>query len=314
MKIAALGLASWDRLLLIDRHPAPGEQSIVLEEIAAPGGTTTNTCVALARLGAAVRVVTAIGDDAEGTLVRRGLEAAGVDTAWTVVRAGERTDRATVLVSREPPDRTILWHAGAQLRKGDRLDIPAIFGHDIVLFDLPDPPLLRFLTDLPAHVAPRTRLLGTANYLADPAIPDRLELALRHDVFVGSEQNIQTVVGENDPTAALDKLQESITGANLRAAVVTAGVRGCTIVTASGRWRVPAFPVEAVDPTGAGDAFLAGIAWGMARFWPWPETARFASAMGALATLALGAQTSLPTLAEVEAVLRARGEEVGPPG
>ena len=312
MRVAAIGLASWDRLLVIDRYPASGEQSTVLEELAAPGGTTTNTCVALACLGATVKVVTALGDDAEGALVRTGLEAAGVDMSWSVVRPGERTDQATVLVSREPPDRTILWHPGAQVRKGDRLDIPAIFGHDIVLLDLCDPPLLRFLTDLPAHVSPRTRLLGTANYLADPAIPDRLELALRHDVFVGSEKDIRDVVGAPDTAIALDALQERIAGANLRAAIVTAGVRGCTVVTENERWRIPAFAVDAVDPTGAGDAFLAGIAWGMARFWPWPETARFATAMGALATRALGAQAGLPTLPEVEAFLAVRGEGVAP--
>jgi len=303
VKVAALGLASWDRLLVIDRHPAPGEQATVLEEVVAPGGTTTNTCVALARLGAAVKAVTAVGDDAEGELVRRGLEAAGIDLSWSVVRRGERTNRATVLVGGEPPDRTILWRPGAQIRKGDRLDVPALFAHDVVLLDLPYPPLLRFLTDLPAHVAPRTRLLGAANYLADPAIPDRLELALRHDVFVGSEQDIRAVVGETETEAALDTLQARITGANLRAAVVTAGTRGCTVLTGAERWHVPAFAVDAVDPTGAGDAFLAGIAWGMARFWPWPETARFAAAMGALATRALGAQAGLPTLAEVQAFL-----------
>lgn len=303
--VAAIGLASWDRLLVIDHHPAPGEQAIVLEEFDAPGGTTTNTCVALARLGATVKVVTAFGEDAEGTSVRRGLEEVGVDTTWSLVRPGERTDRATVLISRDPPDRTILWHPGAQIRKGDRLDIPTIFAHDVVLLDLTDPPLLRFLTDLPAHVAPRTRLLGTANYLVDAAIPDRLELALRHDVFVGSEQDIRAVVAESTSAAALATLQTSMTGANLRAAIITAGVRGCTIITATERWQVPAFPTVAIDPTGAGDAFLAGIAWGMARMWPWPETARFAAAMGALATRAIGAQSSLPSLSEVEALLAA---------
>ena len=313
MRVVALGLASWDRLLVIDRHPAPGEQSTILDEIAAPGGTTTNTCVALARLGATAKVITALGDDPEGALVRQRLEADGVDTAWSIVRPGERTDGATVLVSREPPDRTILWRPGAQIRKGDRLDIPAIFGHDVVLLDTPDVPLVRFLTDLPAHVAPRTRLLGTANYLADPAIPDRLELARRHDVFVGSAKDVRLVVDAPDTDSALARLQTRITGANLRAAVVTAGARGCTVVTETERWRMPAFTIDAIDPTGAGDAFLAGVAWGMGHRWPWPATARFASAMGALATRALGAQASLPTLAEVEAFLAAHSEVVASP-
>lgn len=307
-RIAALGLCSWDRLLVVDHHPTPRQQAIVQREITAPGGTTTNTCVQLARLGAAVTAMTAVGDDAEGAAVLAGLRAEGVDPAWSPVRPGEQTDRATVLVTLDPFDRTIIWHPGATLRKGDRLDIYALFAHDVVILDFTDVPLLRFLTDLPAHFAPRTRLLGSLNYVCDPAIPDRLELALRHDCLVGAEHDLLLLTGLDDPEAAIGLLRESMVGANLRAAAITAGVRGSTIVTADERWQIPAFPVAAVDPTGAGDAYLAGIAWGMARRWEWPRTGRFAAALGALATRALGAQTAYATLPEVAEFLRAAGE------
>jgi sugar/nucleoside kinase (ribokinase family) len=66
---------------------------------------------------------------------------------------------------------------------------------------------------------------------------------------------------------------------------------------------IPAFAVDVVDPTGAGDAFAAGVAWGMAQRWPWVEVGRFANAVGPLACRALGAQASLPSLADVEALL-----------
>lgn len=304
-RIAALGLTSWDTLLLTDRQPAPVEQAVVREEIAAPGGTTTNSCVALARLGARVTCMTAVGDDRERDLVFAALTAEGIDLSWSVTRPGERTDRATVIVSDDPPDRSIIWHPGAQLRKGDRIDIYALFGHDVVILDFTDPALWRFLTDLPAHFAPRTRLLGGLNYLADRALPDRLELALRLDCLVGSLHDLAIVTGEESGEAAIASIQRAMRGSNLRAAAVTSGARGSIVVTNEDRWEIPAFPVATVDATGAGDAYLAGIAWGMAHRWTWPETGRFASAVGALATRAAGAQASLPTLAEVEALLAA---------
>ena len=65
---------------------------------------------------------------------------------------------------------------------------------------------------------------------------------------------------------------------------------------------VPAFSVDVVDPTGAGDAFAAGVAWGMAQRWPWPEVGRFANAVGALACCS-SAQASLPSLKDVEALM-----------
>ena len=311
-RVALLGCASWDRLLLLDRHPVPGDQALVLGELSAPGGTTTNSAVALARLGAEVRIVTAVGDDAEGRLLRAALEAEGVDCGWIVVRAGERTDLATVLVADDPPDRTILWHQGAQVVKGDRLDIAALFAHDLVVVDLPDIPLTAFLTDLPAHTEPRARLLGTLTYLADAEPRLGLELALRCDAVVGCQRDLETLTETDALGPAVARLQQGMRTANLRTAVVTRGAAGCLLIEADSVSSHPAYLVEAVDPTGAGDAFAAGTAFGMACRWPWPRTVRLANAVGAISVGALGAQTALPSLAQAEAFLAARDPEVPP--
>ena len=305
-RVACVGVASWDRLLAVDRYPAAGEQAIVREEVSAPGGTTTNTAVALARLGTRVHVATAVGGDAEGVAIRDALAAEGVDTAWLAIRPDQRTDLATIVVSDDPPDRTIYWHQGAQLVRGDRLDVEGLFGHDVVVLDVVDAPLRRFLLDLPAHTVPRARLLGPLNYLADPNLPDAFDLALRHDVVVGSERDLLRLTGTwtlGDGTTAL---QHRMRGANLRAAVVTRGAAGCRIVSREEAWQLPAFSVPVVDSTGAGDAFTAGVAYGLALRWDWPRIGRFANAMGALAIGGLGAQASLPRLADVEDLLRRR--------
>jgi sugar/nucleoside kinase (ribokinase family) len=302
-RVAAIGTASWDRLLEVSRYPAIGEQASVQAELSAAGGTTTNTAVALARLGSRVSIAAAIGDDPEGGSIRRTLESGGIDISALRVHPGQRTSLATIVVSHAPLDRTIFWREGAQLARGDRLDIATLYGHDVVVVDVADLPLRRFLLDLPAHTIPRARLLGPLTYLADPDIPDALDLALRHDVLVGSERDLLVATGTWTLSDAMSALQARMSGQTLRAVAVTRGAAGCRLFTANERWQIPAFSVPVVDPTGAGDAFVAGVGYGMALNWDWPRIGRFANAVGALTTRSLGAQASLPTLAEVEALI-----------
>jgi ribokinase len=302
-RIACVGLASWDRLIAVPAYPEAGGQADVLAEVSAPGGTTTNTAVALSRLGAQVAIAAAIGDDERGAWVRQGLEAEGIDTAGLIIKQGQITDLATVIVSREPLDRTIFWEQGAQLVRHDKLDIAGLFGADVLILDVADTPLRRFLLDLPAHTVPTCRMLGPLTYLANGDLTDAFELALRHDVIVSNERDLLDVTGTWTLSDAVTALQHRMPGNNLRAALVTRGAEGCLVVTETERLRVPAFGIDVIDPTGAGDAFVAGVAWGMAKRWPWFEIGRFANAVGGLACCALGAQVSLPTLAEVEVLL-----------
>jgi sugar/nucleoside kinase (ribokinase family) len=307
--IACIGVSDWDRLIAISDYPEAGGFASVLEEVSAPGGPTTNTAVALSRLGARVVLASAVGDDKRGDLVRQNLEAAGVDTRGLTVKPAQVTTLATVIVSRNPLDRTIFVETGAQLVRGDQLDVTGLFGGDVLVLDVADVSLRRFLLDLPSHTVPTTRILGPLTYLAHKSLSDAFDLALRHDVIVSNEPDLLDVTGTwtlSDATAAM---QHRMRGENLRAALITRGGEGCRVVTETTSVNVPAFGVDVVDPTGAGDAFVAGVAWGMAQRWRWPEVGRFANAVGALACCSLGAQASLPSLEDVEALM-----ESSPPG
>jgi ribokinase len=301
--IVCIGVSDWDRLIAIADYPEAGGFARVLEEVSAPGGPTTNTAVALSRLGARVGLASAVGADERGQLVLRSLKAAGIDTRWITVKPELVTTLATVIVSRNPLDRTIFVETGAQLARGDQLDVAGLFGGDVLVLDVADVSLRRFLLDLPSHTVPTTRLLGPLTYLAHKSLTDAFDLALRHDVIVSNEPDLLDVTGTwtlSDATAAI---QHRMRGENLRAALITRAGEGCRVVTETKSLNIPAFSVDVVDPTGAGDAFLAGVAWGMAQRWPWPEVGRFANAVGALACCSLGAQASLPSLQDVEKLL-----------
>ena len=132
---------------------------------------------------------------------------------------------------------------------------------------------------------------------------DAFDIGLQHDAIVSNEPDLLDVTGTWTLSDATKALQHRMRGANLRAALITRGAEGCRVVTETESRNIPAFSVDVIDPTGAGDAFAAGVAWGMAQRWPWPDVGRFANAVGALACCSLGAQASLPTLDEVETLL-----------
>jgi sugar/nucleoside kinase (ribokinase family) len=309
-RIAAVGLASWDRIIQVDHYPAAGRYAIVEATASLPGGTTSNSAVTLARLGSTVSLAARIGDDAEGVSLRDTLDREGVTTDWLRTVPGSATDGATVIVSSVPRDRTIYWHQGARLVRGDRLDISGIFGHDVVLLDVDDAPLCRFLVDLPAHTLPTARILGTLTYLVDQSLPDAFEIALRYDVLIGNRRDLLALTGQPTLDDAIAHVQSAMPGANLRAGVVTCGADGATAFTRSERWDAAAFPIDVVDTTGAGDAFAGAVAYAMACRWDWPQVIRFANAVAALSTRSLGAQTSLPTWEEVAELLNRHADSL----
>src|SRR4051794_26389409 len=121
--ISCIGVSDWDRLIAISDYPEAGGFARGLEEGSAPGGPTTNTAVALSRLGARVGLASAVGADERGQLVLHSLETAGIDTRWITTKPERVTTLATVIISRNPLDRTIFVETGAQLARGDQLDV-----------------------------------------------------------------------------------------------------------------------------------------------------------------------------------------------
>lgn len=300
--IALIGLIDHDRILHLDRLPDPGGSAVISRVTEAPGGTTANTAVALARLGEQVTLRAVVGDDPEGRELVDGLAREGIDTS-TITVAAEPTDSSWILLDTGTGERTILWRKGAAIRKGDRLDIHAIFDHDVVVLDMADEPLRRFLTDLPAHTRPDVRLLGPITYIVDNAEPDAVEVAFRFDTITGTRRQYYDLLDVGSEGELIEVAQRRMTGSQLRCAVVTLGADGCLWITEEDHGYVEGFRVGTRDTIGAGDAFAAGLAWGMARRLGWPETCRFANAVGALSTRAIGAQTALPTLEEARELL-----------
>ncbi len=307
-RVAAIGMVSWDRIIVTDSYPAAGSYAVVRQVLEQSGGTTANTAHALARLGVNTSFVSVVGDDAEGRILRNVLEESGCDCRYVKVRDGEPSDSGIIVVSGAGGslDRTIFWQQGARLMHGDALPINELFAHDLVILDVDDPRLRRFVVDLPMHVSPRTRILGTLTYLVEISPNDGLDVALRHDYLVGNQTELKYLTGQSDAYAAVQTLQSRMGYADTRLAAITLGAQGCIVASPTSLVTVPAFEVDAVDTTGAGDAFAAGVTLGILERLPPEGIGTLGNAMGALSIRKLGARSSLPDRVELDALLATR--------
>lgn len=308
--IGMVGISSWDTILAIDEYPDPGGFAIVASTLELPGGTTSNSAAAAARLGARVDLISAVGDDPTGARLIEMIAGSGVDTSRVRMDPLEPTDQTTVISSASPPNRTIFWHAGAIPRMGDRIDVDHLFTRDLVLLDSVDPALRRFLTDLPVHTYPDVKILVPMTYAVDFPGRDELDSVVRCDALVGSETELCQLTGTDSWPAAIPALQERMRVSNLRCAAITLGADGAMAFDANSVFSVSALPVDVVDTTGAGDAFAGAFAFALACRMDLPEALELANCVAGLSTRALGAQTGLPTIEEAVAALRDASNQV----
>jgi ribokinase len=279
-RITVVGSINLDLVAFCERLPRPGETLTDAELERVPGGKGANQAVAAARLGADVRFVGCVGDDEHGRLARAGLEEAGVDLSALRVAAGEPTGVALILVDRGGENQIVVAPgANRRLRPDDVETRDA----DAVLCQLEIP------LETVARAAERADGMFCLN--AAPARGVPLETLERCDLVVAN-------------SFELDALGSSPLGGLF---ALTLGSDGALLL-ADGEEVARATPptVTAVDGTAAGDAFCACLVVSLLEERPREEALRRACAAGALAASRPRAQPSLPTAAEVDAIL-ARG-------
>ncbi len=293
--VVVVGSLNMDLVVPVARHPKPGETIIGGNLQRFPGGKGANQAVAAARLGGRVRMVGRVGADAYGAELKRGLEAEGIETA-DVAEIDAPTGVALISVSEDGQNAIIVSPgANARLRPED-LSPEGFAGAQVVVLQLETP------LETVQRAAELGREAGARVLLnAAPAreLPDELLEAL--DVLVVNEFEAAQVAGEEEP----ESMEEALSLARQLAqrvpvVVVTLGARGLVWAGAEGEGYLPAFEVQAVDTTAAGDAFVGGLAAALAAGEPFAAALRFGSAAGALAATRPGAQPSLPRKSEVE--------------
>lgn len=296
--IVVVGSINADLNLRVERHPGPGETLIGADGSVTPGGKGANQAVAARRLGAEVRMVGAVGDDAHAGAALSLLEECGVGVDTVSTSPGTPTGLAVVTVD-EHGENTIVVVPGANTT----VDSAAVGAHAALLEDAD---IVVLQGEIPrSGIEAAARLCG-GRVILNPAPVLELDAEVLHraDPLVVNEHEAGLVLGllapgKDVPEDAGNMLQ-ALRRAGIGSLVLTLGGEGALVLPAGATEvvPVPASPVAAVDTTGAGDAFIGALAAHLLKCDDLVEAALFAARVGAFAVRSEGAQPSYPYMTD----------------
>lgn len=299
-RILCIGHAAFDRIFRVNRLPSGPTKMRALEFIETGGGMAANAAVAIARLGGTVELWSRVGDDDVGVRIKSGLEAEGVDTRYVASFEDVRSSTSAIIVD-DAGERVIVGARDVQMPSSTSwLPLERVKEADLVLADV------RWLEAVRTVFA-QARAHNIATVLdvdlgAREALPDLLALT---DYAIFSKPALADFLPDLELKAGLDRAMLH----GVRHAGVTLGQRGYVWRDQLGGGEIPAFAVDAVDTTGAGDAFHGVFAQMLAERRAVDECARFAAAAAALKCTRLGSRAGLPNRTTLERFLAAATAE-----
>lgn len=295
--VIVIGSVNNDVTVMTPRLPRAGETVVGTRHFIGPGGKGANQAVAVARLGGKVGLVAVVGADELGESMREGLGEEGVDVSAVGIDPGASTGIAVITVD-SAAENTIVVSPGAnQLLTPDVIasNSVAISGARVVIAQL----------EVPVEAVLAAAELSTGIFCLNPAPAQTLpsELLERVDVLIPNRPEFSVLAGRDEIIGTADVPAAARAIRPNGSTVVTLGKDGAVLVTGESAEMYEALPVEAVDPTGAGDAFCGALAYSLSRGDEIEEAVAFSIVAGGLAVTRPGAQAGMPTLAEVEALL-----------
>src|ERR1043165_5838890 len=297
--VVGVGLNATDTMLIVPHFPAYAGKVPFLEEVLCPGGQVASAMVACARLGLRTKYIGAIGDDERGRIQIESLQGTGINLDHVQIRKGCANQSAYIIIDRSTGERTVLWRRDDCLRIDPNQIAPEqitcarllhIDGHD---------------TAAVAHAAAIARRHGIPVTVDVDTIYHGFDRVLPNvDYLVASSEFPTAWTGVNDPFTALESLQQEY---GMKVAAMTLGAHGA-LAREGGRFHYsPAFVVNCMDTTGAGDVFHGAFCYAVLQGLPIGEALEFSNAMAALNCTALGARGGIHTLEDVRTLI-ARAE------
>jgi sulfofructose kinase len=289
--VLCVGHACYDLVFAIDHHPDADEKTVAQKFISCGGGPAANAAVTVSRLGLKSAFAGYLGNDFFGQRHLEEFNQAAVNTDL-IVRSDLPTPLSAILVK---PDgrRTVVNHKGKTAPlPADCIDLVS-WHPQVILFDGHEPEVSLALMET-------IKGQGISTVLdAGSVHRGTLKLLEQVDYAVVSQKFARECTGKEDPHQAALKLGEYCS-----AVVITLGEAGLVWKNKDARGSLPAFCIDAVDTTGAGDAFHGAFAAGLAYGKPWKELLTYASAVGALCCTKYGSRRAIPTAKSLAAFMK----------
>lgn len=297
--IIVIGSLNADLVVRAPRFPEPGETISGEDLTIIPGGKGANQAVAASRQGASVAMLGRVGNDSFGPTLTQNLQKNNVDTVH--VLTDESATGTAIIVVDANGQNTIVLSPGAN-GKVTPSDVEAVSFQDV------DTLLLQLEVHLETvahatHIARQNGVRVIFNPAPAQPLPDSLLADV--DILVPNESELQLLSGQ--PVTDIDSAKSAariLLEKGVKTVIVTLGANGALLVTDEQVKHIPTFKVDVVDTTAAGDAFIGGLAAALLKGKSLEGAVRYGNASGALAATKFGAQPSLPTIDEVEQLLR----------
>ena len=289
------------------RPPAPGGLAVTNSITLTTGGNVPNTGIAMAKLGMKVAACGLVGEDVLGAAMVEKMRGAGLDVS--AVFADARAQTSASIVAVEPGGERVFFHTPGVTKLLDqaafRRCLPTFRKCAIVqigyfgLLPVLTPGLPEVLAEL-RREAPQAKVaLDTVN---PPAAAELLWPILRHvDLFCPSRTEAQAVTGESDPARMAASLRTHMPAGALVGVKLDA--EGCYLDDGREQVLAPAYKVDVVDTTGAGDTWFGGLMTALRRGMPLAQAARFANRAAADCCTAIGASAGVRSFDETLARL-----------
>ncbi len=300
--VVTLGQNSVDLVAVVAEYPANNSKQRLQRFAKLPGGEMATAAAVCARLGWRSRYIGSFGDDDLGELGRASLTAEGVDLEASRIAAGATNRFAIVLVDARSGDRTVLWDRHPALSSDPAAVSRAVIESGrLLIVDCLE-------TAVSAQAARYARAAGIPTILDVERVRPGIGDLLQHiDAIVAAQSFPTEFTGYEDIGRALQAIAREF---NTPLVAVTLGAEGSLSRCGGREFRTPGFAVDAVDTTGAGDAFRGGLAAGalLAPDGDIEDAVAYANAVAALNCRALGARGGMPTREEVARLLMARAQ------
>jgi sulfofructose kinase len=302
--VVGVGLNATDTLILLPRFPAYGGKVPFEREVLSPGGQVASAMVTCAKLGLRAKYIGTLGDDERGAIQLESLRASGLNLDHVEIRRNCPNQSAYILVDQATGERTVLWRRDDCLRI-DPASLTAekiacarllhIDGHDTAA------------VARAAEIARRHQIAVTVD--VDTIYPGFDRVLPNVDYLVASSEFPSRWTREPDPFRALTIIQDEY---GMRVAAMTLGAHGA-LARVDGQFIYsPAFVVDCVDTTGAGDVFHGAFCYAVLQSMPVREALEFSNAMAALNCTSLGARGGITTLEKAQALIRSAERRVNP--
>lgn len=303
-KIVVIGSSNVDLIMKMDRLPEKGETVTEAEFMQVYGGKGANQAVAAARAGGNVAFVNCVGEDAYTPQMIQNYKNDEIDTQFVFQEKGVATGHALIMIGGDG-DNSISVAPGANYRLTPQkinearsiIDEAAMI---VMQYEIPEE-TIKYVIDLANrknipvlwNVAPARAFDFSYIPKVNILVLNELEAGFLAEMSVENEQEAE-------------KAADILLAKGVEKVIITLGSKGAFVVTKDEKVRVPAFKVDAVDTTAAGDTFCGSFAVALVEGKSLKDSLQFASAAAAICVTRMGAQPSAPTRKEIDVFLEVK--------